>query len=111
MPFEIVIGSRVDIRADAVVSYRKNDSIFKKADPYLKLFKKEIKLRPGYVESCRIGDGLNATHLIYTQCPIPSGDNIEDEINQLISCYKESLKRALEYGCKSACYYNSVTAI
>jgi len=111
MPFEIVIGSRSDILVDAVVSYRKNDSIFKKADPELKSFKKEIKLSPGCAESVRIGYGLNATHLIYTQCPIPLGDNIEGEINQLISCYKESLKRALEYGCKSACSYNSVTAI
>lgn len=112
MPFEIVRNDITNMRVDAIVNTANpkpvigagtDSMIHEKAGPRLL----EARKRMGAIEPGRAiitpAFQLQAKHVIHTVGPIWRGGSHNEEM-LLRSCYEESLRLALDYGCESIAF-------
>jgi len=102
MPLEIVRENIANMQVDAIVSFRKSDGIYRRADSTYREIRKVFPLVPGEAEITTIS-GLYASYIIHTCCPLWRG-GIVDEIRLLRDCYERSLYLALNKGCESIAF-------
>ena len=112
MPFEIVRNDITNMCVDAIVNSANprpvvglgtDSSIHEKAGP--ELLEARKKIGPIAMGHAAITPGfrLAAKYVIHTVGPVWDGGSYGEE-NLLRSCYDQSLKLALKYGCKSIAF-------
>lgn len=112
MPFEIVRNDIVNMQVDAIVNtanprpligYGTDHGIHKKAGPNLLKARKRIgRIRRGQAAITPAFD-LDARFVIHTVGPVWKGGTRNEE-ELLASCYRESLKLAMEHSCESIAF-------
>lgn len=112
MPFEIVRNDITNMRVDAIVNSANprpmvglgtDSSIHEKAGPELLAARKEIGPIPVGQAAITPAFRLPARYVIHTVGPVWDGGTYGEE-GLLRSCYEQSLKLALQYGCESIAF-------
>jgi len=112
MPFEIVRNDITKMTVDAIVNSANprpivglgtDSSIHEKAGPRLLLARKKIGAIPVGQAAITRAFLLRAKYVIHTVGPVWDGGSYGEEA-LLRSCYDQSLKLALEHGCKSIAF-------
>ena len=112
MPFEIVRNDITNMQVDAIVNSANprpvvglgtDSSIHEKAGPELLVARQKIGPIPVGQAAITPAFRLSAKYVIHTVGPVWDGGNYGEE-TLLRSCYVESLKLALEHGCKSIAF-------
>ena len=112
MPFEIVRNDITKMTVDAIVNSANprpivglgtDSSIHEKAGPKLLLARKKIGAIPVGQAAITRAFLLRAKYVIHTVGPVWDGGSYGEEA-LLRSCYDQSLKLALEHGCKSIAF-------
>jgi len=112
MPFEIVRNDITNMHTDAIVNSANprpvaglgtDSSIHEKAGPELLAARQKIGPIPVGQAAITPAFRLHAKYVIHTVGPVWDGGNYGEEA-LLRSCYDQSLKLALAYGCKSIAF-------
>ena len=112
MPFEIVRNDITNMTVDAIVNSANprpvigqgtDSRIHEMAGPELLAARQKIGSIPAGQAAVTPAFRLNARYVIHTVGPVWDGGSYGEEA-VLHSCYEESLKLALEYGCRSIAF-------
>ena len=112
MPFEILRNDITKMKADAIVNTANprpvvgtgtDAMIHEKAGPLLRLARQRLGSIPRGEAGVTAGYGLKAKYVIHTVGPVWQGGKSGEE-QVLRSCYDNSLRLALEKGCKSVAF-------